>query len=200
MTIPARIADGSAGSATAGAFLHRYSHQMLAHAVLDAGGTETVYARLGTGRTLVLLQGEAAVPDAGPSPLLLALASRFRVIAPWRPTSRGAPATQAAFDGWLRDFLDGIGADAASLVADGDLVLPTLHFAAGDPTRAARTALLLREPADPARPTGVPVELLDCSEGRLLVRWTIPHGDGAAVEVGAAEVARLLAERWVPAA
>ncbi len=109
-------------------------------AVLTAGGVETAYVRVGAGAPVVLLR--AGTDDGAPSPLALALADRFRVLAPV------PPATLATNDGdafavWLRDVLDGLGVDGATIVAEGAMAPPALAFALADPLRVRRIALVI---------------------------------------------------------
>ena len=120
----------------------------VARAVLTAGGVETTYVRMGMGRTvLVLRSGDR---DDRPSPLVAALADRFRVIAPVRPAALrdgGDGASGDAFATWLRDLLDGLGLDGATIVAEGAVAVPTLAFALADPLRVRRVALFMDDAA-----------------------------------------------------
>lgn len=109
----------------------------------------TRYHRRGAGRPVLLLvvdppadpgRDDVAVPAARAvawPALADALAARFRTIEP-EPPAPGA----STFAAWLRDFLDGLGVDAAALVAAGRLGEAVLAFADSDAERVARVLLL----------------------------------------------------------
>ena len=133
----------------------------IARATVCAGATTTDYLRAGCGPTVLLLGADVD------SPLLSALAARFRVIAPLPAADRAPP---APFSAWLRDFLDGLGVVGASVVAEEGWALRALRFALTDPTRVERIALLFRDAPDPALGgDGCHPELLGCSGHPLLV-------------------------------
>jgi len=111
-----------------------------ARAVLTAGGVETAYVRVGAGAPVVVLR--AGDDDGAPSPLVLALADRYRVLAPVRPAALAGQGDDA-FAAWLRDVLDGLGVDGATIVAEGAMAPPALAFALADPMRVRRIALVI---------------------------------------------------------
>ena len=112
----------------------------VARAVLCAGGVETTYVRVGAGATVLVLR--ATDREDAPSPLVLALADRFRVIAPLRPAALAGRGDDA-FAAWLRDLLDGLGIDGATILAEGAVAPAALAFALADPLRVRRVALLI---------------------------------------------------------
>lgn len=113
-------------------------------AVLSAGGVETAYLRVGAGAPVVVLRAGAA--DGAASPLVLALADRFRVLAPVPPAGLAGRGDDA-FAAWLRDVLDGLGVDGATIVAEGAMAPPALAFALADPLRVRRIALVIEDAA-----------------------------------------------------
>lgn len=108
-------------------------------AVLIAGATETAYTRAGSGRPVLMLFSDRRVAPV----ILEALATHARVLQPVLPDAvfarRGRP-----FRAWLRDFMDGLGVDRATLVADSPLAAATLGFAVREPDRVDALALLRR--------------------------------------------------------
>ena len=103
-------------------------------ATVYAGPCATDYARAGHGATVLLLTRQHAE-----HPLFGALASAFRVIAPELPrhvTGReNEVESPPPFVSWLRDFLDGLGIQRVSLVADELFALEALRFSLAEPTR-----------------------------------------------------------------
>src|SRR5690348_3034163 len=81
-------------------------------AAVDAGTTCTRYVRAGAGAPVLVLDPDLA-PGGAPGALVLALATRFRVVTPEIAELglAGDPAFDAglAFSAWLRQFLDGLG-------------------------------------------------------------------------------------------
>jgi pimeloyl-ACP methyl ester carboxylesterase len=115
-------------------------------ASVSVGANDTPYFRSGRGAPVVLL---CDAPGEGEPPLVLALAARFRVVAP-KIAARGD-----AFADWLRDFLDGLGLESACLVAVPSLSGETLRFAAEEPARVRAVVLL-----GGAAPEGAPAHPL----------------------------------------
>jgi hypothetical protein len=121
----------------------------------------TRYHRRGAGRPVLLL-ADAAGAGGAPWPALDdALAARFRTIRP------ELPAAPAPFADWLRDFLDGIGVEAAAVVAAGRHGAAALDFSGSDADRVERV-LVVADAAPPehaaalaaalaAAPAAVPV-------------------------------------------
>ncbi len=148
---------------------------LLARASVDAGAVTTYYARFGSGEPILLL-GSGGAGDSLGSFLLAPLATRFRVIAPEPlvecgrvtlalPGSAGAP----AFSTWLRDFLDGLGVEQVSIVAEGQLAIPSLCFALSDPGRVERLVLLYPDAPEPTPAESVIGEVLHPSGTPLLL-------------------------------
>lgn len=152
-----------------------------AHAVLTAGGIETPYLRVGTGRTVLVLR--AGDRGDAPSPIVAALADRFRVIAPV-PPARLADGGDDAFHAWLRDLLDGLGLDGVTLVADGAIAAPALAFALADPLRVRRVALFIDD-AELTVPAPPRVATFDASTPWPgVLRFLEDDGPGAPPYVG----------------
>jgi pimeloyl-ACP methyl ester carboxylesterase len=103
-------------------------------ATVYAGPSATDYVRAGNGATVLLLTRQHAE-----HPLFAALASAFRVIAPELPRHvaglDGAACSAPPFASWLRDFLDGLGIQRVSVVADELFALDALRFCLAEPTR-----------------------------------------------------------------
>lgn len=104
-------------------------------AVVQAGTVEISYCRAGAGPAVILLATE--IPRETADWLFGALATRFRVIVPTPPTERqGDPHC------WLRGLIDGLGLGCPALVAATDGGAEVLRFAALDPHRVSRVALV----------------------------------------------------------
>jgi hypothetical protein len=107
-------------------------------AVVQTGSFETAYRRAGSGGAVLLLGGD---PGASGDWLFDQLAARFRTIAPLRPGwIEGAG--YATCELWLRGLIDGIGLQRPALVAGVADAAPLLRFAAVDPHRLDRIALV----------------------------------------------------------
>lgn len=102
-------------------------------AVVQTGAFETSYRRAGTGAPVLLLDG--GDPEIGEW-LFRSLAARFRVVAPARRDG------QAGFEAWLRGLIDGLGLDQPAVVAAVADGAALLAFAAIDPLRLRRLALV----------------------------------------------------------
>jgi hypothetical protein len=93
------------------------------------------YRRLGAGRPVVLLSsdspGEAIWPEA-----LAAIAALHRVYAP------ELQADQPGIGPWLRDFMDGVGADRPAIIATSSYCIPALEYALADPYRLHSLVLI----------------------------------------------------------
>lgn len=164
----------------------------LTRASVDAGAVCTSYVRAGSGAPVVLLDGSALV-DGRPAPLVLTLASRFRVVT---PDAQAATLAGTAFSTWLRGVLDGLGLVRASIVAREEYALRALGFCLTDPLRVARLVLLYRDAADPALGADAVPDRLDRIGVPILVHresTTVPLDDGAC-PAGAATLAFLLAD------
>lgn len=109
-------------------------------AVVQTGSFETVYRRAGYGGPVLLLVG--AWDPAGEW-LFEHLAARFRTIAPIPPVpvDDGGQAGDA-FEPWLRGLIDGLGLQGPALVATLTDGAALLRFAAADPHRVERMALV----------------------------------------------------------
>jgi pimeloyl-ACP methyl ester carboxylesterase len=115
---------------------------MPARALVCAGAVETEYLRAGCGApVLLLLHGRATdwwnedpAPESARRAFEL-LSARYRVIAPTIPAGVG-------FATWLGDFLDGLGVDRPSVVAEPGLALAAQLFAIEQPGRVHCVAVL----------------------------------------------------------
>jgi pimeloyl-ACP methyl ester carboxylesterase len=109
-------------------------------AVVQTGAFETAYRRAGAGRAVLLLGVENSPHGAA---LFRELAARFRVIAPVLPGGDGHDGEPSDVMGrWLRGLIDGLGLERPALVADAALGPALVRFAALDPDRADRLALV----------------------------------------------------------
>lgn len=98
------------------------------------------YRRLGAGaRPAILLSSEPPEGDMWPSALSL-LVLRYRLSAPVMQQG-----FESDFTALLRGFLDGVGAEAVTLVATGAWCGPALDFAAADQERVERLILIPRD-------------------------------------------------------
>jgi hypothetical protein len=118
----------------------------LTKAAVDHGPITTTYTRAGAGAPIVLLDPEA-VAGGVPSPLVLALAARFRVVVPELVCAQDAG---TAFSTWLRGFVDGLGQARVHVVSCEAWALRALSFCITDPLRVRRLVLIFRDAADPA--------------------------------------------------
>lgn len=100
-------------------------------AEVRVGDLTTRYRRCGSGRPVVVLQ-PADDDDTAPSRLAELLSDHCRVIVPELP----AGVTDAA--AWLRDFLDALGIERATVVVPEQLGITAL--ALGGPTPDGRNA------------------------------------------------------------
>jgi hypothetical protein len=106
-------------------------------AVVRAGATVTSYERTGAGNPVLLLVG----PDediATPFWLAIrrAIGAQFRLVVP------DAGPTTGDLGGWLGTFLDGLGVEAASFVADEKVGVAVIGFALLAPDRVSRLVLV----------------------------------------------------------
>lgn len=108
-------------------------------AVVQTGSFETTYRRAGCGCAVLLLAGEPGEPGDW---LFEQLALRFRTIAPLRPEGIHGGG-YATFELWLRGLIDGLGLQRPALVAGMTDAAPLLRFAAVDPHRVDRIALVV---------------------------------------------------------
>jgi hypothetical protein len=119
-------------------------------AVVQTGRFETAYRRAGNGGPVLLLAGD---PGAAGDWLFEQLAAHFRTIAPLG-SGRIDGGGYATFELWLRGLIDGLGLQRPALVAGFSAAAPLLRFAAADPHRVDRIALVMHggsaEERDPA--------------------------------------------------
>lgn len=107
------------------------------HAIARIGPDDVPYSRSGKGTPLLLLVGSLALRHR----LQATLDNSFKVYAPDLEGAAPAIATEAL----LRGMIDGLGLGRPHLVAAGMHGLAALHFAASDPERVDRVALLWRD-------------------------------------------------------
>lgn len=99
------------------------------------------YRRSGAGPLVVLVAPEAAREGAFWPGLIDALAARFRVVAPELAPGDGCAGIAAR----LYDFLDGMGANGARIVAGGSSCVPALELALRDMDQIGRLVLVSAE-------------------------------------------------------
>jgi hypothetical protein len=105
----------------------------------------TRYIRVGAGQPVVVADA-AMTPSSLWPDLVGRLADGRRLII---PEVQGG---QDRFAAWLRSFLDGMGLPPVSLLAAGELCLPSLEFALLEPDRLERLVLV---PSGSAEETGL---------------------------------------------
>ena len=93
------------------------------------------YRRLGAGRPVVLLSALPATDAIWPE-ALEAIAAKHRVYAP------DLSSEMAGIGPWLREFLDGVGAEHPTLIATSTLCIPALEYALLDPYRLQSLILI----------------------------------------------------------
>jgi len=113
-------------------------------ALVCDGTAETPYTRAGCGSTLVLVAADAEVRQS----LVAALSRRFCVIAPDTPVPSDPAVAGTTFSGWLSGFLDALGADRVTLVADGRFGAAVIAFAGIDPDRVESVVIVFRGAAE----------------------------------------------------
>ena len=119
------------------------SRRTLVRASVCAGGLTTTYLRTGTGPIVVLLG--ARFHDAASNPTIGLVADEHRVVIPDLESVRSDDGLLGVeFSGWLRAFLDGLGADDVVLVASDDVAPDAIAFARSDSDRVRRLVLPTR--------------------------------------------------------
>lgn len=152
-------------------------------AVVQAGAWETSYRRAGAGSPVLLLVGDGAEPRDW---LFRTLAARFRVVAATRPVGADT------FEAWLRGLIDGLGLEQPAVVAWTAEGGALLGFAAIDPHRLRRLALV-HDAATPRPPAGPLDDAIAAALHPILV-LPIPEPADVAGRLAAEEaLARFLA-------
>src|SRR5687767_12606348 len=113
-------------------------------ALVCVGTMETPYTRAGSGPTVVLVAADAEDRQS----LTAALSRRFCVIAPDTPAPVDASAASTSFSGWLRGFLDALGADRVTLVSDGRFGAAAIAFAVIDPDQVESVVIVFHGAAE----------------------------------------------------
>ena len=159
-------------------------------AVVQTGSFETAYRRAGCGGAVLLLVGES-----GPSGdwLFDQIAARFRTIAPVPPAGVVGGPAQDSFQPWLRGLIDGLGLQRPAVVAGAADGAALVRFAAVDPHRVERLALVRHGAA--AVPEDPALEAAAAPQPVLVV--AIPGADEP--EARAAALGRLLEFLAAPA-
>jgi pimeloyl-ACP methyl ester carboxylesterase len=106
-------------------------------AVVRAGATVTSYERTGAGDPVLLLVGpdeDIATPFW--QAIRKAIGAQFRLVVP------DTGPTGGDLSGWLGTFLDGLGVEAASFVADEKVGVAVIGFALLTPDRVSRLVLV----------------------------------------------------------
>ena len=106
-------------------------------AVVRAGATVTSHERTGHGDPVLLLVGpEEDIATPFWQAIKRAIGAQFRLVVP-----DPSPAT-GDLSGWLGNFLDGLGVEAASFVADERVGVAVIGFALLAPDRVSRLVLV----------------------------------------------------------
>jgi len=106
-------------------------------AVVQAGSTVTSYERTGTGHPVLLLVGpDADIATPFWQAIRKAIGAQFRLVVP-DPAPTGNDLGL-----WLGSFLDGLGVDGASMVADERVGVAVIGFALLAPDRVRRLVLV----------------------------------------------------------
>ena len=106
-------------------------------AVVQAGHTVTSYERTGSGHPVLLLVGkDADIATPFWQAIRKAIGAHFRLVVP-DPAPTGHD-----LDQWLGSFLDGLGIEGASLVADEQIGVAVIGFALLAPDRVSRLVLV----------------------------------------------------------
>jgi pimeloyl-ACP methyl ester carboxylesterase len=161
-------------------------------AVVQTGSFETTYRRAGYGGAVLLLVGDAG---AAGDWLFDQLAARFRTIAPLQPAGI-EDGSYATFEPWLRGVIDGLGLQRPALVAGVADAAQLLRFAAVDPERVDRVALIIHSGNGRGRNPTLDHAAAAASHPLLLVR--VPGPEDPDARAGA--LGRLVEFLGVPAA
>lgn len=106
-------------------------------AVVRAGPTVTSYERTGAGEPVLLLAGpDADIATPFWQAIRRAIGAQFRLVVP------DPGPTSVDLGGWLGSFLDGLGVEAASFVADEKVGVAVIGFALLAPDRVKRLVLV----------------------------------------------------------
>lgn len=106
-------------------------------AVVQAGATVTSYERTGAGEPVLLLVGpDADIATPFWQAIRKAIGAQFRLVVP-------DPSPNVSdLSGWLGSFLDGLGVEGASFVADEKVGVAAIGFALLAPDRVSRLVLV----------------------------------------------------------
>ena len=104
--------------------------------MVRAGTTVTSYERTGAGNPVLLLVGpDADIATPFWQAIRRAIGAQFRLVVP-------DPAPTGDLSGWLGGFLDGLGVEGASMVADEKVGVAVIGFALLAPDRVSRLVLV----------------------------------------------------------
>ena len=141
-------------------------------ALVCVGTIETPYTRAGSGSTLVLVAADAGARQS----LIAALSRRFCVIAPDTPAPGDPSVAGASFSGWLRGFLDALGADRVTLVSDGRFGAAAIAFAVIDPDQVDSVVIVFHGTAELSDcRTAIPARIRRGND--LLLMWMNEVGE-----------------------
>ena len=136
-------------------------------AAVCSGPVETAYRRAGRGDTIVAL---AAREWGAGCELFPTLARDFRVIVPELEDSPADTGRRAAFATWLTAFLDGLGLDSVTLLADERFGGAALGSAMIEPGRIGRLVVVL-DADDSDEPPAAACGTLCGTATKLFVTW-----------------------------
>lgn len=113
----------------------------ICRASVGAGGVDTEYLRAGRGGQVVLVLAANADHSRTAELLLRSLSASCCAIA---PVIDGEPVDE----GWLQNFVDGLGLGAVQIIAEEQFAAAARAFAASDPSRVERLSFVPGEPFD----------------------------------------------------
>ncbi|HSQ32832.1 MAG TPA: alpha/beta hydrolase [Gemmatimonadaceae bacterium] len=136
-------------------------------ACVVAGDLNTHYYRAGRGEPLLLLADDESLRSG----LLAGIPRQLRVLAPDSPASVFSESAEPGdFAAWLRSFLDALGLQRVTLVADAGFAAMALGFARTESERVTRLVVLQRGSRDESHAVwGVTDQ--NATEPTLLVVW-----------------------------
>ena len=135
----------------------------------------TRYTRVGSGRPVIILDAPSRSQTLWPD-LIDQMALTRRVLVPEVITA------EPRFTAWLRGFIDGMGLPPATIVAVGDLCLPSIEFTLLEPERVERLILVPSGGVEETGLTGVLTSTLGSADVEMLVvRRDFPANDAISI-------------------
>ena len=135
----------------------------------------TPYTRVGSGRPVIILDAPSRSQTLWPD-LIDRMALTRRVLVPEVTTA------EPRFTAWLRGFIEGMGLPPATIVAVGDLCLPSIEFTLLEPERVERLILVPSGGVEETGLTGVLTSTLGSADVEMLVvRRDFPANDAISI-------------------